>query len=253
MIGNRGVINQNSRSGIKTKYLDFRGLVSGTVDHVEYGSQIVSTQSFSVECWVKMDDISTPHNVNGQFLINERGPNATTEWNYQLNWQKTQQRFNIATRNNANTDSYVANSDGSGVTVNSNTWYHVAAVCDADSTANTIIMNLYLNGFLGTSSTNSEPVGRFIAASNNFRLGTSGFNAITSGAVALIGSLDEVRIWNHARTAEQINRYKDVRLFGSETGLLAYYRMDEGTGNTVFDKSLNSNDATRVNAPWVTL
>jgi hypothetical protein len=241
---------------VKKRYLDFRGLVSGTVDHVQLDTQVVTTQSFTVEFWVKMDDPSTPHNVNGQWCVNERGSgggNTGLLWNYQCYWDKPLQRFIAGVRNNSNTASFISGevSDSSLFNIQPNTWYHVANVCDASSITDTIIMATYINGVPGTIREWFEPVGRFISSSNVLRLGSAGFVAITSDVTSLKGSLDEVRIWDHARTPEQINRYKDKRLRCKETGLILYYSMNEGSGNTVGDCAGN-NDGTRVNAPWVT-
>ena len=39
---------------------------------------------------------------------------------------------------------------------------------------------------------------------------------------------------------------------GSETGLVAYYPFDEGTGTTVFDQTVNGNDGSFVDVPeWL--
>jgi hypothetical protein len=60
------------------------------------------------------------------------------------------------------------------------------------------------------------------------------FDAITylgwDAAVAnrtLKGLIDEVRIWSVARTAQELQDNKFVKLTGSETGLVAYYKFDD--------------------------
>ena len=53
------------------------------------------------------------------------------------------------------------------------------------------------------------------------------------------GIVDEVRIWDHARSAETIRSSKDCPLSGDEAGLLAYYSFD--ASNSV-DGSPNGND-----------
>jgi len=51
------------------------------------------------------------------------------------------------------------------------------------------------------------------------------------------GKMDEIRIWNIARTENQIlANYKKV-LSGSESGLLAYYNFEDGSGSTLSDQS----------------
>src|SRR5262245_6268763 len=41
-------------------------------------------------------------------------------------------------------------------------------------------------------------------------------------------NLDEVRVWARARTADQINAYKDRRVTGHEAGLLGYWSFPDG-------------------------
>lgn len=53
------------------------------------------------------------------------------------------------------------------------------------------------------------------------------------------GQIDEVQIWNVARTADEIRRDMYRPLTGSEPGLRAYYRMSNGSGLTVTDNSGN--------------
>ena len=53
------------------------------------------------------------------------------------------------------------------------------------------------------------------------------------------GSLDEVRIWSVARTNDEIKINRGVPLIGNELGLLAYYKLDEGSGQTASDATIN--------------
>jgi len=62
--------------------------------------------------------------------------------------------------------------------------------------------------------------------------------------------LKEVRIWNVARTQQQIQNNINVELTGTETGLVAYYKINEGSGTTLTD-SAGSNDGTINGATWV--
>ena len=69
------------------------------------------------------------------------------------------------------------------------------------------------------------------------------------------GYLDEVRIWSVARTAAQIADNIHVELDGDETGLVAYFKMSNGSGTTITDNSENSNTGTMVNMAdndWIT-
>ena len=61
------------------------------------------------------------------------------------------------------------------------------------------------------------------------------------------GQLDEVRIWNTARTATEIRDNMFRTLDGDESGLQAYYRFDQYNASgqtTLYDITANSNDGT---------
>ena len=45
------------------------------------------------------------------------------------------------------------------------------------------------------------------------------------------GQLDEVRVWNYARSQTEILAQKDVKIAGSTPGLVAYYRFNQGLPN----------------------
>ena len=99
-----------------------------------------------------------------------------------------------------------------------NTWTHLAATFSGGS------MTLYMNGVqVGTSSQTVNSVTR----TNNF-IGRS--NWANDGNFS--GNIDELRIWNYARSQAQIQASMSAALYGSESGLILYYRFDEGAGST---------------------
>lgn len=77
-----------------------------------------------------------------------------------------------------------------------------------------------------------------------------------AGPTGWQGKLDEFRVWNVFRTEAEIKANMKVMLKGSEPGLVAYYKFDEGTGTTIADATGDlSNAATMVSATkpqWVT-
>jgi uncharacterized protein YjdB len=93
------------------------------------------------------------------------------------------------------------------------TWVHVAVTYDAATTT----MKLYRGGTLVASSSTAG-TGH---VSEQIQLGAYGSSNF------LNGKLDEVRVWNVARTASQIadNMNCDV---AQQPGLVAYYRFDQG-------------------------
>lgn len=117
-----------------------------------------------------------------------------------------------------------------------NKWQHVAGVFTGT------YMYLYVNGKQVSSMSVSSLV--MDASSSGLKIG-----AWSSSDSFFTGSIDEVRIWNTARTESEIkaNMYKE--LTGSESGLAAYFKMNEGTGTSVNDAGTNSNTGTLTNGP----
>ncbi len=69
------------------------------------------------------------------------------------------------------------------------------------------------------------------------------------------GVIDEVRVWNIARTPADIARDMRVFLKGNEPGLVAYYHFDEGQGTSAGDSGPHGHTANMVSTVkpmWVT-
>ncbi len=122
-----------------------------------------------------------------------------------------------------------------------NAWNHVAVTFDGTN------YRLYINGILKdnyTGASGSTPPNNTV-----FKIGAED-NYFQ-------GQIDEVRIWNDARTAEEIQDEMNNTLAGNEAGLVAYYKMDaDSTSETkLLDITSNSYDGTLTNmtsADWVT-
>ncbi len=66
----------------------------------------------------------------------------------------------------------------------------------------------------------------------------------------LRGRIDEVRIWNAVRSKEEILLTLFSGLTGNEPGLVAYWNMNEGGGDEIIDRSINSNIGYIESAPF---
>ena len=85
--------------------------------------------------------------------------------------------------------------------------------------------------------------GTLIASRDNVPFNASNF--MSAGAVLFFngpqayypGELDELRIWNIARTSEEITEAMNRPLTGREPGLVGYWKFDDGSGQQVSDSS----------------
>lgn len=122
---------------------------------------------------------------------------------------------------------------GKGATISSITgrWVNVCVVMIAP-----FDIKIYLNGV---------DIGGFSTGESNL-----GMKSATPGDVAKIGYflsnnvvyrgktiIDEVRLWNRALTAQEVQRDMCRKLTGNEMGLVGYWDFNETTGTTAFDKS----------------
>ena len=122
-------------------------------------------------------------------------------------------------------------------------WYHLAIVWNY--TARTA--QLYLNGELideGTASKQAQIAG---TSSQRCRIGASWLDGTVNNRF-FDGAVAEMRVWNVARTAEEIAEcmYEyDVDMMGN-AGLLAYWKFNEGEGSLVQDYSGNGRNITAI-------
>ena len=116
-------------------------------------------------------------------------------------------------------------------------WHHWAGSYDASTKAR----HLYRDGLLVASNVALQ---RYQGSGPLF-IGRAPFD----DPACFDGGIDEVRIWNVARTAEQIAENMWHPLSGAEPGLMAYWRFDEGTGADTLDATANAFNAVLVNGP----
>jgi Concanavalin A-like lectin/glucanases superfamily/Vacuolar protein sorting-associated protein 62 len=116
-----------------------------------------------------------------------------------------------------------------------NSWQHFAFV--ASQSGN--FMRIYRNGVLEAEKTGMTPFGR-----GAYDLYLGGNNQIF-----FEGQLDEFRIWNVARSKEQIIAHMRHRLTGAESNLVAYWPFDEGAGSITRDATRLGNTGVLMNGP----
>ena len=128
----------------------------------------------------------------------------------------------------------------SSLTFPSNEWHHVAVTWDR------ILIQFYVDGVIDSVAT--PDTGSLLPNNNDLTIG-----ADFPGSVEYFpGQLDEVRLWNIARTQQQLQENMCRHLVGTETGLVGYWRFDEVSGGVTGDSSGHGNTGVLLNGPtWV--
>ena len=106
-------------------------------------------------------------------------------------------------------------------------------------------MEVYLNG--NPIGSIDDTVSSYGNSDDTTRIG--GGVANSSGSY-FNGGIDDVRIWNVARSADEIQNNFDTRLDASSDGLIANYTFDDDTAN---DQSGNGNNGSLISGANTTV
>jgi len=200
----------------------------GVNDYVDCGTgpALTGTGDFTVSAWVKTE--STAVGV----IVNQRST-VFRDWDgsYMFNVQSTGY-VHFAVYNEGHNFNFESN-----IKVNDGIWHHIVGV-----RRNSTDGEIYIDGNLDNTGTGPAKsllnvpvvIGRWNADGSYFN-----------------GKIDEVRIYDRALSAEEIQANMYMRLTGNEPNLVAYWNFDEGQGQDVYDLSPNGNDGAIIGAAWV--
>ena len=110
-----------------------------------------------------------------------------------------------------------------GIDSSTDQWVHVAMVWDGT------VLVTYVNG-LPKITTHGSGATALSTASSPLVIGCNPTNQACFG-----GYFDELRVWNVARTAGEIEASYDKPCVGDEAGLVGYWKFDEDSGTTAAD------------------
>ncbi|MBF0327280.1 MAG: tandem-95 repeat protein [Alphaproteobacteria bacterium] len=198
----------------------------GTNDYVSLPTDIATTTDFTFEAWVR-PDTATPwqriFDVNNGSTTKFMGMVNASQHNGGL-------RFTISTTGGGGGEQIVE-----GPALQVGVWSHVAVTLAGDTAT------LYVNGVAVATSTitlNPIDLGATIAT-----LGKSTF----SSDPYYDGLMADVRVWNLARSGSAIAAAMNAPLTGTETGLIGYWRTNEGSGTTISNAADGGAAGTLVN------
>src|SRR6266850_2000940 len=138
-------------------------------------------------------------------------------------WVNSNGSLHLSTWDNAASE-YVSTDAG---TVHAGQWYHVAAVLDRTNGQMRIVLDdaVAVSGGLRSAPSN--------AAGGALLLGKTPESA--GDYAQFEGAIDDVRIWNVARSTADIIASRSTALLGAEGGLAFYLPVDENSGRTATD------------------
>jgi hypothetical protein len=111
-----------------------------------------------------------------------------------------------------------------GITSASDQWVHIAEVWDGTNVL------VYVNGQLKITAAGTGGTTALATAQSILTIGCN-----PSNSQCFNGLFDELRVWNVARTATDIQNSYKKPLVGNETGLVGYWKFDEASGTTAAD------------------
>ncbi|MEO9482536.1 MAG: MBG domain-containing protein [Ekhidna sp.] len=214
--------------------LNFDGSAISTYDYIEVpdANSLDITNAFTFETWVRFDNVTNgagaADDFQGVFY------KSTFNGNYGLAYSRSGvlRFYHIGFGASITDYSWAPVVD---------TWYHVAVTFNGTKSA--IIVD-------GTEVASQTDVASSLTPNTEpLVIGASPFTGASTWPFE--GSMEEIRMWNIAKTASEINTSKDTELKGDESGLVLYYHFNEGTiggDNTsisfVRDRSLQGNNGT---------
>lgn len=205
--------------------LDF----DGSTDYIDCGNaaSVNITGSITLECWANVDDLS-----NVMFFVGKHCTHNNRSYDIFYNDGSGNLQFDVIDdANNLYPLTY------GGLTTGQ--WVHMAGTYNQTSGD----MVFYIDG----EQVATANIGTITIMTSNIATTIGGYwggVSCNTNRGFVDGEMDEVRIWNVARTQTQIQDNMCKTLQGNETGLVGYWRMNEGSGTTVFDQTANNNDGT---------
>lgn len=212
-------LNENSVSSIEltnTPEFVLKFFGDDPESYVDCGSSSsFSPSEFSLEAWVY------PENRNGNYILANEA-HSGTEGPQGFVLRLTGQGYLEFAMGSGGKWEQVTGSDK---IIALNQWTHVAVTFSAEN-----MIRIYVNGIEEnsvTTATGLTPTDQqlFIGESPSWP------------GRRLTGRLYDIRLWNTVRTAEEIKTDMNTFLTGSEPGLTANWKLDEGSGSVINDQT----------------
>lgn len=191
----------------------------------------LSSGSFTVEATVYANNLSAS---GWHWLVNHGTSNSDLD--YLLGFENARPLFSIRSR------ATVLKSDDKLI---AGRWYHIAGVVDSENS----LVSLYVDGVLVKQGALK---GSGVATQGNLFIGARESLGSGIGTEFFNGFIREVRLWNHARSAMELQQTIGTLLGGAESGLVGYWPLSDGEGITFKDYSAYGRNGTLLGTPrWL--
>ena len=216
--------------------------LDGSNDYANVTDVTLSSVSgdMTIESWLYIDV-----NQNGEIFTKNINSTASASVHYSLRYRGGKLMLHLG--NGSSSYYYVKSTEDLPL----GQWIHVAGVFEYG-----VGVTLYLDGesmTIDPATTNGSV--NFDYSSSGSEINTIGAYRTTSTLNPYDGRIDELRIWNEARTASEIQNNMNSQVDPNSTNLVAYYRFNQGirgasnsSETSLPDLTGNGNDAIWMNA-----
>ena len=211
-----------------TTYKDYLSF-DGVSDFVDCGSVDRNiTDNLSIEAWIRTTANSTFSNPD--VIVSD----------YQFTGYHLLLRDGKVALEGRNGNDNIFKRAISTQTVNDGEWHHVVGVADLNDT-----WHIYVDGVLANAVDYNIPNPNFTNTNHLY------ISRIWDGRFKFEGDIRDVSLWNRVRSAGEVYYdYKTGHPAGNESGLVAYFPLNEGSGTTATDLSPTGINGSITGATW---
>ncbi len=171
-------------------------------------------QQLTVEMFVQVNNTDT---TMVPFLYETGLDHHSQADGYSVKWERGRLYFRVA-------ESFTDASGASGMySFKPGTWVHISCTYDHNA------IRIYVNGNKLVDTLYNADI---YYGNNGFSFGI-GHHSDFGWLFNLKGMMDEIRIWNYARTGDQIRDAMQLPLQGNESGLVAYWNCNQKSNSTI--------------------
>ncbi len=192
----------------------------GDPESVNLGNDSVFnfTNSFTLEAWVKFDVVNV-----AQRFIGSRSDDTLHGVGFGVNGSG-----NILFTTFGHDDFTSTGSVSAGV------WTHLAIVMTSANNGRFYKNGVFVDQINKTNAATTTGIDMHIAQMGD-------------DAQYFSGEMDEVRMWSDERTDAEVLQYYAQEVSSGSANLVGYWKMNEGTGSTTVDETVNANTGTLLN------